>query len=161
MKKRNLWLLGVCVLFLSGCANGGDQATINDLQETIDQQEIRIAELEEQLENSPATTEPIDQPWSRWIDTQEEDRVLWHGLSVGQVRDDLIERVDLIPIEPARYGAVIHFSDVYVGNYSVLAYASDGHWEEQLFLSYQVEDGVITWTVMTYSFEGELHRVSE
>jgi len=161
MRKQSLILLGVCILLLSGCAEEADQAVMDDLQETIEAQEERIAELEEQLENAQATSDPMDQSWSRWVDTQEEDRVLWHGLTIGEVREDLMERIDLIPIEPARYGATIHFSDIYVGSYAVLAYASDGHWEEQLFLSYQVEDRVMTWTVIAYTFEGQVHLVNE
>jgi len=163
MKKLGLVLLGLGVFLLVGCADETNQSVISELQATIETQEARIAELEEQLESTPVTSGSADQdqPWNRWLDTQEEGRMLSHGLTVGQVRDDLMEQIDLVPIEPARYGATIHFNDVYIAEYSVLVYASDGHWEEQLFLSYHVEGDVITWTVIAYTNEGQLHLVGE
>ena len=156
MKKQNFVLLGICLLLMSGCASEADQVVVDDLQETIAIQEERIATLEAQLEN-----DSMGSTWNRWVDTQEEDHVMWHGLTVGQVREDLIERIDLVPMEPARYGATIQFDDFHIGDYSVLAYVSDGHWEEQLFLSYQVEEGTLTWTVVAYTFEGQVHLVRE
>ena len=160
MKKLGFILLSGFVLLLSSCgeqANPGDSGeSIDELQAIIAAQAEQITELQEQL-NQQSTCDETSEDWNRFI--QANDEMLWHGLTVGQVREDLLNNDDLIPIEPARYGVYARFDlySIYVGRQTVLAYASDGHWEEQIFLSYQVEDGVITWTVIAYTHGDELH----
>lgn len=161
MKKLGFILFSGFILLLSGCGQEASQReSIDELQVIISAQEGQIAELQAQLDQLSTEEAPAaSDDWNRFVDTQASDEVLWHGLTVGEIKQDLLANEALIPIEPMRDGVLARFDlgSIYVGNQTVLAYASDGHWEEQIFLSYQVENETITWTVIAYTYEGELH----
>jgi len=154
MKKLGFILFGGFILLLSSCGQEANHAeSIDDLQAIIATQEEQIAALQAQVDQTSS------EDWNRFLDTQASHEVLSHGLTVGEVKQDLLDSETIIPIEPMRAGVLARFdpSGIYVGSLTVLAYASDGHWEEQIFLSYQVEDGQIIWTVVAYTYEGTLH----
>jgi len=173
MKKLSyLLLIGFTVLLTACTPQTSETESIEELQAIISDQEIQLAELEAelvelhiQLTENEVPADPQDAPdlsWNRWTDTQAADTVLEHGLTVEEVRQNLLNNEAIIPLEGARHDVPARFDEtsIYIGPSTALAYASDGHWEEQLFLSYQVENGVITWTVIAYTYEGELRIIN-
>ena len=124
MKKLAFILFSRLLKLLSGYGRQVEHTqSIENLQAIISDQVGQLTELREQLQAIP------DNEWNRWLDKQQTDTVLWHGLTVREVKQDLMDNEMLIPIEAARYGVFPRFSEtsIYVGRYSVLAYASDGH----------------------------------
>ena len=128
-----LVLLVMLIGMLSGCA-----------QDTNKQQTDRIAKLEQQvaaLESENASLKAQNLATA----TEEEKEAL---------REDLISRTDLIPVEAVLGGTMRYYPDeiVLFGENYAYAYAEDGHVSVEMIFSYiQTDDGAVDWQLELYN----------
>ena len=160
-------IVGLIGLF-AGCSNAaGYEKVIEELQATVAYQESRLAELqdiislqENQLAEMQTVIEYQEDRLRILLIREEYGRYFFHGLKAEDIRRDLMQNNHLIPIEGVLGGTPgFYFEEqIYVGDWFVLAYAEDGHWSADIFLTYRVENPegpIIVWTVVAYDLGGE------
>ena len=148
MKNIQIVFFLCCFLLISftSCNNSEVQQIQSQLsaaQEQISSLQEQLAQAKRQLaaeESSPPEASP-----------ENED------ITFQQLKEDLIHRTDLIPVEAQLGGTFRYYEDTIklLENHYVYAYAEDGHISVDMFLKYADQgDGVINWTLVAYDAGG-------
>ncbi|HOV68789.1 MAG TPA: hypothetical protein PLZ84_00520 [Clostridia bacterium] len=91
----------------------------------------------------------------RHIDSLEEPApALPEGITVAQLKKDLLTHTELIPFEGVLGGTPIYFGDTFrcLPGHHVFIYAEDGHICADMILSYEInKDKSINWKLVAYN----------
>lgn len=153
--ERIIWVVAlIFVLFLYL----NERQEVEQINKWVQKQNEQLLELDSVLSDlqSNSYSDSLANESNDWIFDSEIRYLTDNGLSnpVFQLKDDLVNRDDLIPVEGIMGGTMrIYSTDqirILPGRY-VFAVFEDGHKQGNIILQYEVKDGQISWKIIESS----------
>lgn len=153
--ERIFWILLSCLLMFLFFQ---EKSELDRINHWVQRQNDELLILDSLLTQDfvPPSNDSINYHTGDWIFEYELNYLLENGLSdpINQLKQDLINRIDLIPVEGVFGGTMRIYSPEQIrilpGRY-VYAVFEDGHIQGNLILQYEVKESQISWKIIDSS----------
>lgn len=153
--ERTIWIIAIMLLLFLYL---NERQEVEQINEWVQKQNEQLVELDSVLTNlsSPSISDSLANGSQDWVFDSEIRYLTDNGLSnpLIQLKEDLVNRDDLIPVEGVLGGTMRVYSTdqirILPGRY-VFAVFEDGHIQGNLILQYEVKDGQISWKIIESS----------
>lgn len=153
--ERIIWIVATVIVLILYLNERQEVEQINNWVQRQNEQLLALDSVLTDLANN-TITDSFENESPDWMFDSEIRYLIESGLSnpISQLKEDLVNRDDLIPVEGILGGTMrIYSTDqirILPGRY-VFAVFEDGHIQGNLILQYEVKDGQISWKIIESS----------